>query len=430
MFGYPSQPRSVERIDNYSTITFPLAVLTLAVFSSGFNGLRIATNATIGDAFLLLVAAIWLLSFPLRRHAPLHRTSIYALMLFFLAFLIESVLNDGSKSTQNFYEFVKFVTSFFIVTYLVLDYAKRQGAVKLLVAAYVASGVTNAAIGIADMFGITEFSAWLNVQTVDSYIFHGRAYGLTAHPNHLAQHCTMALFLLIAFVNEKDKLAKRFLTIFVAAILFLGISIAGSRGALVSMIIVVLCVGFFYWGVKRLARKTHVVLFFGFLIVGTYFFLAESNSSGEIDWAGYRLISAGEDVIQSNLERIHLYGVAWQDVKDHPIIGSGFNNINRSHNIYLQVLHSSGLIGIVALSLYFVGPGLSVIRGFRVGYVDNLTIGIVSAVGVFLISGIVENMIYVRFTLIPVGFLWAVTRMNRLNYRNTKQYSIAAASRF
>jgi O-antigen ligase len=108
---------------------------------------------------------------------------------------------------------------------------------------------------------------------------------------------------------------------------------------------------------------------------------------------------------------LELYRIAWQDFAEHPLIGTGYAGINTAHSIYLQILQSAGLVGMLALVIYFAAPLAGVRRELGVRRLDHVTLGVAAAVGVFLIIGLVQNLIYVRAPFIVVGFLWTLGRM-------------------
>jgi O-antigen ligase len=134
------------------------------------------------------------------------------------------------------------------------------------------------------------------------------------------------------------------------------------------------------------------------------------DSDVQLAVAWYRLTEGGTGEEQSDLTRLELYRDAWAAFAAEPFVGTGFASIGRAHNIYLQVLQSTGVLGMVALLIYFVAPILRA-RKYLVTYRPNiLALGIACSIAVFLAIGLVQNIIYVRAALIPIAFLWALGR--------------------
>jgi uncharacterized membrane protein len=215
----------------------------LAVFFSGFNGLRVTENITFGDALLLVAGTMWIFSWPLRRPKKLPWYTVFSFMLFLSAYLFEGLFS-GALEDDNSIELAKMLISFYLLNYLISDSVTDNFAVEILATAYVASGIVNAATGMADVFGLTNFGIWLNVETINDYEYRSRAHGLTMHPNHMGLHCAMALFLVIGILRKNDTHIKRAIKVAAGLMLLLGVLVSGSRGALLSVFIMGLLLGF------------------------------------------------------------------------------------------------------------------------------------------------------------------------------------------
>ena len=359
-----------------------------------------------GDALLLVSGTMWIFTWPLRRHNKLPWYTVVSFMLFLLAYLFEGLFS-GAIEDKNSLELTKFLVSFYFLNYLISDSATNNFAVEILAAAYVASGVVNATTGITDVFGLTNFDTWLNVATVNDYEYGGRAHGLTMHPNHMGLHCATALFLIVATIRKNDTRVKRAFALAASLILLLGILISGSRGALLSIFIMGLLIGFISF---RHLYRSKVLLPLVFIASGLAI-IATLNQDQQLFEAWNRLMGGADVTAESNLARIQSYSDAWQDFLNHPLAGSGYASIAAAHNIYLQILQSGGLIGTVGFLLYFAAPIWHVRRLLKSKQMDNLTLGVVSSIGIFLINGLVTNTIYVRSALIPMGLLWALIRL-------------------
>lgn len=389
-------------------------LLGMAIFFSGFNGLRVYENVTFGDVLLMIVGAMWVLSWPLSRHSKLLWSTVASFMLFVLAYIFEGLFSGDIVGEKNSIELMKFLTSFYLLNYLISDLSKSDHAIRSLMIAYGASGIVNAVIGIADASSLTDIGAWLHVRTVNDYSFGTRAHGLTMHPNHMAQHSAMALFLIIGLLKQKDSSVKRILKVAVALVLLLGVLASGSRGALLSVLVVGTLLCFIY--LRKLYRYRSATLISVAAIMCGFAVTVTLNLNQPIFGAWDRLLQESDDVQESNETRLRAYDLAWQDFTAYMFAGSGYSSISGAHNIYLQILQSAGLLGMAGLLLYFVVPIWNVRSLLKYKNLDNLILGVVSSVGIFLVSGLVENMIYVRSALIPMGFLWALIRLHRTQH--------------
>lgn len=393
-------------------------LLGIAVFFSGFNGLRVYENVTFGDVLLLIVGAMWVLSWPLSRLSKPSWSTVASFMLFVLAYIFEGLFSGGIVGENNSIELMKFLTSFYLLNYLISDLSKSDQAIKNLMVAYCASGIVNAVVGIADVSNLTDIGTWLHVRTVNDYSFGTRAHGLTMHPNHMAQHSAMALFLIIGFLKKKDSSVKRILKVAVALVLLLGVLASGSRGALFSVLVVGTLLCFIY--LRKLYRYRSATLISVAAIMCSFAVAVTLNLTHPLLGAWDRLLQESDGLQESNEARAGAYDHAWQDFTDHMLAGSGYSSIGAAHNIYLQILQSAGLLGMAGLLLYFVAPIWNVRSLLKYKNLDNLILAVVCSVGIFLISGLVENMIYVRSALIPMGFLWALIRLHRRQRLNAE----------
>jgi O-antigen ligase len=381
-------------------------LLAITIFASGFNGLRPFTYATWGDLLFVVLGTVWIVGWPLWKHWRAPWPLTISLLLFVFAYIVSATSSTGPSLNKDLAEFIKFLISFFLLTYLIVDVVKCEHMLRTAIAAYIASGIVNAVTGICDLIGISQFNVWLGVQTVYGLEFLGRANGLTVHPNHLGQHTAMALFLLIGLWDPTCR-SNRWFTVSAAVTLFIAVMASGSRGALLAVLGMIAILS--AWHYRHIPRSVIVLII---AIVGAAVLAASTfDSVRMIAAAWYRLIDPGVGEHVSDTTRLDMYRQAWEEFRTHPFAGEGYATIGAAHNIYLQVLQSAGVIGTLAFLIYFGVPLWRLRNNLKPRQRDAIALGIAASVGMFLAIGLVSNIIYVRAALIPMGFLWSVQRL-------------------
>lgn len=397
-------------------------LLAVAIFLSGFNGLRLSAGMNVGDAGLAAAGVLWLVFSMLRmKKAPLH--AILSFSLLCVPFVTKGFVSSRFDSGDAV-EFLKFVTSFYILVYLVSNLSLKQADIRFFTTAYVLSAAVNAIVGVLDVLSLTNVVGWLQVATVNDYKFGMRAHGLTMHPNHLGMQCAMALTLLFVVTPSKEGKLSRFANGWLAMILFLGVLASGSRGALVSLIVAGVSLLIIY---RRYVFRPSTVM--SLMVIAVSLSIATAFLyDRQIFEAWDRLINRSEGVVESDSARIELYRTAWESFIDSPLLGDGYTSIGSAHNIYLQVLQSAGIIGLFGFLVYFLVPLIQSYKLLRRNGGDRILLGSVAAVLIFLVLGMVQNIIYMRSALIPMGFIWALLRWSRSS-QGTRREAIGSGAR-
>jgi len=218
------------------------------------------------------------------------------------------------------------------------------------------------------------------------------------------------------FFGERRKFPR--LLLLVSSMFFLAaILLCGSRGALVAAAVTALaaCVR----NPRRLAATVMVLV----LVLGVLFFLPAANKErlrSALDWENDPTASI----------RIELWRSGLKVIRDHPIIGVGPWNFNRTyaeyyassepnpapwapHSIYLQALSELGLVGTVPLLVLWVLPlrlnartrkhllasGLAGPRSFEYCLAVGLDLALVG----FLVSGAFLTVLYYPHLWILLG---------------------------
>lgn len=220
-----------------------------------------------------------------------------------------------------------------------------------------------------------------------------RVYGLLKNANVWASFLGLVLPLAIyGAVYEKDIVRNTLFRIVVVltSIMIIG---TGTRGVILACLILVLGLTFYVLKIRNLSNKYLI-----FFIIVTILLLYKNDIIESILVRGY------------DINRISAYIGSFRMWMDKPIMGVGFANwsymysnyymldsanekLKHAHNIYLQLLSTVGIVGLLGF-IYFVGSYLKEkIYGFKL-YRYNI-VGILGVV-IFLLHGLVDASLFVK----------------------------------
>jgi O-antigen ligase len=188
--------------------------------------------------------------------------------------------------------------------------------------------------------------AYVGGQVVSSVVALGqggsRAQGLTTHPNFFGLCCTLA-FALGFFLLQHAGPALTWMVVGLDALFALGVSMSGSRAALLGLVLVSLV-----WVlVQRSALGGYTMGFVAVtaLAVGNWALAALPEGSALKRLAGNSTASVSDSHRQSLLHS------GLQQFLDRPLSGNGFEQALQSHSIFLEVAVAGGLIGLIGYLL-------------------------------------------------------------------------------
>ena len=190
----------------------------------------------------------------------------------------------------------------------------------------------------------------------------GRVRGLTYHPNQLGalSAITAGPAIALALSLRGRPSALRIAGAVALGLLVLTMLIAGSRTGLVASAAVVLVSGLLLRAPGLLtARAGLVALAVGATLSLTVMlggfsqdpvsrlFHDEAELRPAAD-AVSRLLRPRIEVV-TNDDRISLFGDVESQIEDDPFFGTGFHEIQRAHNIYLQMWAAAGIAGLIGM---------------------------------------------------------------------------------
>jgi len=339
---------------------------------------------------LIIVLFVLALFSKLLRKADVYKIALPDILLVLFGgyiWISNFVINDNP--TWGFpvcMSYVRALTCYFLVVFLI-DTPKK---IRLFILTYIAASV-------AMVFSDNLFSALGTNITFTASARQGLV-GLAGHYIQYAIYALMSIPLAFAyFQNSKGRLKVIFVLIMIA--LALATLFSGSRGAVVSFVIMLIAIIAIMSRTQEQAVSLSIVLvlFMGLGMVG--FFLAKGGGT-----LMGTLHPGGQTLDASLGGRWAFLGAALSLFIEHPIFGIGINAFANTlafkhvpHNQWLQILAELGLIGFI-FSLFLV---YSIFRGLVAAHrhallvQDRIMMNIVSGVGIaiftLLFTGLYEH---------------------------------------
>ncbi len=310
----------------------------------------------------------------------------------------------------------------FVVPVLIATVTSSWGRATVIADIWVASAAVSAGVALLDL--VTAVGVGEAVTGVPWR--EGQEAGLAVHPTHLALSCGMALPVALGSVGF-GRGSRRAIAMVMSALLGLGMLASASRvgllGVPVAIMLALLLLPF--------RRTLFLAVLVGGLFAagGTTLVLAAQPSLLGVD----RLIGNDPSAAASNTARLDEIEVSLANIEAYPLTGVGFGAARRAHNLYLQFLESSGIVGLAAF-LAFVWGVVSLgwhLRRSTSGVPPEgrqLAGALLAALGIWLFSGLVQSPIVDRYIYVPVGVVIGLSVAARRNQAIPTGDPVAAAS--
>ncbi len=311
-------------------------------------------------------------------------------------------IRDISGFGQNVANLGKFLTgSLMPIALWALARPSRQFARRLL-GAFVVGAVISAVVGVLEP------------------VVGGRAVGLTVHPNQLGSLSLLAMGPAMGLMLTTRSGRVRGLTIAAMPVLAMGILSSGSRAALGALVVLGLIIG-------PLTRSRAVLgaIFSGIAVVLLVFAVGLIRPEGENALGrtlGDSTTAQGSDNIREVLQ-----DEVWHRFTQRPLTGNGYNYMRPSHNVYLGLVASAGVLGVVGLGLVIT----TVIRRLWRKRTDLLLVGVTAGYLAYLGNAYFDNIFWWRWLWFYVGMVIAVgaTRSSSLEARYAAPVDEPASTR-
>jgi hypothetical protein len=289
-------------------------------------------------------------------------------------------LRDVSGLGQNLGNEMKFILGSFIpMTAWILCRPDRP-FIRKLIGAFVTGAVVSAVVGIVLPQGHPG----------------SRMIGLTVHPGQFGSLSLLAMGSAMGLLLSRPPFrAWGFIALPILAFAILG---SGSRAALGGMAVLALILG-------PMTRNKAVMagLFVGLSGVLVMFATGVVRPEGENALGrafGGASSAAGSDAVRGDLHR-EVFG-RWEM---RPLTGNGYNYMRPSHNVYLGIIASTGVLGVIGFLVILS----YIFRRLWRRRADLLTMGVGAAYMAYLCAAYFDNIFWWRWLWFFVGMVVAVT---------------------
>lgn len=395
----PLTKNTVRELASESLWLLPLAV---AFFFFPLNRMRPMENVTWGDVVMLLAAGCTLFRFTSRAQF------VGVPIQFFLPsalFLLAAAL--AFVDFQNFEDLVycvQLITALMLIPATVAFAGQGYRYTNIVLSwAWILGNLFSSFVGIASHHGHSFLG--LSDPFASNKWGHYRIAGLAFHPNMYAMFVSMCVpVVLTRFIVSRDRFEK-LLTLIVLPILLYGIKLSGSRAALAALLMTA-CIfgGMYIYFSRRPMQALSQFVIAGVVIIAMYV----AFDTGKTVDATQRLFG-GAATEYSDTQRAEIHAKARADFESSPLYGVGYKNIRFAHNIYLQILQSSGVIGFSGFALFLFIVFRMAQLGLRRVMQDRATLwkylSLICAILTWLIAGSNQNAIIERGVCIPIALL-------------------------
>jgi O-antigen ligase len=372
------------------TRTLVTASMMLVAFTAPMNGVRVGGVLALTDV-LLFMAVLGLAleaSIGRRRWHPLPAAFTFGTALVIAGGLLGTLFAD--RPVASLASLLPFTLAATVPVIAVRMWSPSFATLRRYAWCWIAGAAVSGIVGLLSTGGVT-----------------GRPDGLTTHPNHLAMSCALGAGLAVALMLSEQG-GRRHAALAVAALLTLTVVRAGSRAALLALLLSTAVIFLRTRDLRparaRIGRGALAVLglsvLAGALLETGVVRVGQQNAVQRLlGDASARASDAGRfSVLEQNVGRI----------ADRPLTGSGFEDARQAHNIYVQVWASAGapgLVGFVMLVVAVVRRGARSGRGPLGRYLS--TAFLAGYLG-YLLAGLAQNILWDRYVWLHLAVvLWA-----------------------
>lgn len=303
---------------------------------------------------------------------------------------------------------LKFVASLFLIPICVMWCTKgHRDLIDRALWFWLAGTCFSALVAVLSKYGFPVFGL-----QDKSTVFAGRPSGLTYHANVLSYTCALLIPVAIYLAITRKAAVPRYICIAAIALLIDGVLVSGSRAALIAVMASGLV-----WLPNFLKTRVHrselIILGTGMLAIfcTVLFILFSDDPFQDSTNALSRLFGGFNESQQSNDARTKAAHVAYLGFSEAPLFGQGFEHLRRSHNGVLAILHSSGIVGLAGMLIWWGGISFYwwQLRGqaMRRGYTADIMLCkmFLAVALVEIVNGAFEPLLTDRNGYISIGLM-------------------------
>jgi len=441
----PEGPVSRERSrEKFSRLTSRGGewILVAAFLATPMTSLRLGGSVTVGDILLTLASLLALLLLALRPRLPLSSPWIWSGgAILALSILVVQVFPpasvdalvtsfDGLTYGSSLTTGARLLIAAVVLPVVVSIIVTRWSAIDLLARAFILGVSVSCAAALIDAYAGTSIQTSLaaNPDEVTGALISQppRYVGLTGHPNILSLTVVLCLPLVLGRMTSVRGLL---LNLPVCVLFLIAVLLSGSRAGLIGIAVVVVlslalnprirkvALSLNYRVLSGYAAGLAVALLLAFVVPVSQSVPGSDDGEGSGGGiAGFSRLDPGSSAAETS------DSIRWQYIEesvdhilDRPLIGYGYEWIETSHNIYLQLLLSGGLLALIGYLLVIFGylREIVALRRRVSGPRLDLLIALAVSILTYLVMGLVSPDLVDRYLYLPAALVLSMAALVR-----------------
>jgi O-antigen ligase len=250
----------------------------------------------------------------------------------------------------------------------------------------------------------------------------GRMTGFTPHYNHLGGLVATAMAPALMLAVDASRRWVRITGLGTVAFLGAGLLLSGSVGGLLATVTAVV-----FWLVVRGVPFRTGARLVAVVIVGTALLVTTGASSVVDPLRRIERVTSAEEAAAgtggSLYTRLEGYEEAWARIREQPLIGVGLDELSSQavlgpklvHNMLINQWFSGGILALVGIVVIIGGVALTGLRVVRSSVLEEraFSIALLGSVGAFVVFGMGEPILFVRYGWFPAALLIALDAQRR-----------------
>jgi O-antigen ligase len=225
--------------------------------------------------------------------------------------------------------------------------------------------------------------------------YGGRAMGLSGHPNHYGLAACLACGIALGFIFASTGWSRKLAAVACLTILGVAILDSGSRAALLGVFVTVMAF--------LMTTKNWKLVALGVVMGGVALTTINMDVFTVNELNAVSRLRGDQTSYLADQERLEAARVTLDAIAEHPITGNGFATAKLAHSIYLQLVASAGVLGVI----FAVGLIAMMIRALLAAKRSNdvLAIGVASSYAGYLAVGAFSNILWDRYVWLHLAVM-------------------------